>query len=60
MVGDDVWADVLSAQRVGMRGALVLTGRHGAAELARAAASRSGRMPDVVAQSLSAMVGALD
>ncbi len=60
MAGDDVWADVLAAQRVGMRGGLVLTGRHGAPELARAAAARSRRLPDVVAESLSAIVAALD
>lgn len=60
MVGDDVWADVLAAQRIGLRGALVLTGRHGAPELARAAAARGGRMPTIVAESLAALVAALD
>ncbi|HVL53350.1 MAG TPA: HAD-IIA family hydrolase, partial [Vitreimonas sp.] len=34
MVGDDVWSDALAPRRAGMRGILVLTGKHGEDELA--------------------------
>lgn len=61
MVGDDIWSDVLAGQRVGLRGVFVLTGKHGPAELARAAAQRrGGGAPDVVAASLAEVVAALD
>lgn len=62
MVGDDLWNDVLAAQRAGLRGAFVLTGKHGPAELRRAAASAPprGGAPDVVAASLAAIARALD
>jgi len=43
MVGDDVWTDVLAAQRVGLRGLFVLSGKHGRAELAQAAAGSAAR-----------------
>jgi HAD superfamily hydrolase (TIGR01458 family) len=59
MVGDDVWTDVLAAQRAGMRGILVRTGKHGDAELAEAAGRRrGGGRPDAVAGSLAEVVAA--
>jgi HAD superfamily hydrolase (TIGR01458 family) len=61
MVGDDVWNDVLAAQRLGMRGVFVRTGKHTDAELRQAADQpRGGGVPDLVAASLAAVVGALD
>lgn len=57
MVGDDVWSDVAAAQRAGLRGVLVLTGKHGDAELARLAAR--GRTPDAVLPSIVAVVAAV-
>jgi HAD superfamily hydrolase (TIGR01450 family) len=65
MVGDDPDADVRAAQRVGMRGLLVLTGKTTADQLA--AGRRTGRQlgrgrraPDAVAPSLPEIVAALD
>jgi HAD superfamily hydrolase (TIGR01458 family) len=61
MVGDDVWSDALAARRTGLRGVVVLTGKHGAAELAQAAGQvRGGGRPDAVAASLAHVVRALD
>lgn len=60
MVGDDVWNDVLGAQRAGLRGAFVLSGKHGPDDLARAATGPRGRRPDAVAASLGEIVAALD
>lgn len=60
MVGDDVWADVGGGQRAGLRGILVLTGRHGLADAAQAARGPRGRRPDAVAATLSSLVAALD
>jgi len=61
MVGDDVFSDVLAAQRLGLRGVFVRTGKHGEAELAAAAARRrGGGRPTAVAASLAAVVAALD
>jgi HAD superfamily hydrolase (TIGR01458 family) len=61
MVGDDVFSDVLAAQRLGLRGIFVRTGKHGDAELASAAARRrGGGVPTGVAASLSEVVRALD
>jgi HAD superfamily hydrolase (TIGR01458 family) len=61
MVGDDVWSDVLGAQRAGLRGVLVLSGKHGAAEVERAAAQRrGGGRPDAIAPTLADVVSALD
>ncbi|HEX8939063.1 MAG TPA: HAD-IIA family hydrolase [Candidatus Limnocylindrales bacterium] len=60
MVGDDVWNDCLAAQRGGLRGVLVLTGKHGEAELRQAAAGRPPARPDAVAPSLAEVVAALD
>jgi len=61
MVGDDVWSDALGARRAGLRGIVVMTGKHGPEELARAAAQgRGGGDPDAVFGSLSDVVAALD
>ena len=60
MVGDDLWADVLGGQRAGLRGVLVLTGKHGPAEVGRAATQRGGGRPDAIAPSLAEIVAALD
>jgi HAD superfamily hydrolase (TIGR01458 family) len=60
MVGDDVWTDALAAQRAGLRGFVVLTGKHGQEELDEAAAMRrGGGRPDGVAASLAELVAAL-
>jgi HAD superfamily hydrolase (TIGR01450 family) len=60
MVGDDVWNDVLGAQRAGLRGAFVHGGKHGDAELADAARRRrGGGRPDIVADDLATLVAAL-
>ena len=50
MVGDDSGADVAAAQRVGLRGVLVLTGKHGPADVERGRPpERGGRGPDAIA-----------
>jgi HAD superfamily hydrolase (TIGR01458 family) len=59
MVGDDLWNDVRGAQRAGLRGVFVRSGKHGDAELARATAGRGGRAPDAVAASIVEVVAAL-
>ncbi len=60
MVGDDVWIDVGGAQRVGLRGIFVRTGKHGDGDLAAAAArSRGAVRPDGVARSIAEVVAAL-
>jgi HAD superfamily hydrolase (TIGR01458 family) len=61
MVGDDVNSDVGGAQRVGLRGVFVRTGKHGDNELAAAAArARGAVVPDAVAPSIAEVVAALD
>lgn len=61
MVGDDLWTDVFGAQRTGMRGIFVLSGKHGRRELERAAKQRrGGGRPDGIAASLAEIVAALD
>jgi HAD superfamily hydrolase (TIGR01458 family) len=60
MVGDDVRTDVRAAQRAGLRGVFVLSGKHGPADVEAAAAERGGRRPHAVAQSLAEVVAALD
>lgn len=60
MVGDDLVADVQAAQRAGLRGVLVLTGKHGPRDVATLAGRRSGTRPDAIAPSLAGLVGALD
>lgn len=59
MVGDDPEADIRPAQRVGLRGVLVLTGKTDSADVARLGRGRR-RPPDAVAPSLAAAVAALD
>jgi ribonucleotide monophosphatase NagD (HAD superfamily) len=59
MVGDDPVADVAAAQRVGLRGILVLTGKVGAEDVP-ALVRRRGRGPDAIAASLAEVVAALD
>jgi len=59
MVGDDLWNDIRGAQKAGLRGVFVLSGKHGKAELARAAAERGGREPDAIAPSIVEVVAAL-
>lgn len=60
MVGDDVRTDIRAAQRAGLRGIFVLSGKHGPADVEAAAAERGGRRPDAIAPSLSEIVAALD
>jgi HAD superfamily hydrolase (TIGR01450 family) len=59
IVGDDLWNDIRGAQKAGLRGVFVLSGKHGKAELARAAAERGGREPDAIAPSIVEVVAAL-
>ena len=59
MVGDDPDADVRAAQRVGLRGILVLTGKVTAHEAAQRVDGRR-RAPDAIAPSLAEVVAALD
>ncbi len=59
MVGDDPIADVRAAQRVGLRGILVLTGKT-SAEAAATLATGARRPPDAIAASLAEVVAALD
>jgi HAD superfamily hydrolase (TIGR01458 family) len=60
MVGDDVRTDIRAAQRAGLRGILVLSGKHGQADVDAAARERGGRRPDAVAPDLIAVVEGLD
>jgi HAD superfamily hydrolase (TIGR01450 family) len=62
MVGDDPRADVAAAQRVGLRGILVLSGKTNRADLERAGrtARRPSRGPDAIAPTLADVVAALD
>ncbi len=61
MVGDDLRADVAAAQRVGMKGILVLSGKTDAPEAERAMRRAAGaRGPDGVAATLADVVAALD
>jgi HAD superfamily hydrolase (TIGR01458 family) len=59
MVGDDLWNDVRGAQRAGLRGVFVRSGKHGDAELARLAVERSGRSPDAIAASIADIAASL-
>ena len=59
MVGDDVFSDVGGARRAGLRTVFVRTGKHGDAELARAASGSRGYRPDAVAPSIAEVVAAL-
>jgi HAD superfamily hydrolase (TIGR01458 family) len=60
MVGDDVRTDIRAAQRAGLRGIFVLSGKHGLADIETAVRERGGRRPDAVAPSLAEVVAALD
>jgi HAD superfamily hydrolase (TIGR01450 family) len=60
MVGDDPRADVAAAQRVGLRGILVLSGKTTAAEARALASSGRRRGPDGIAATLTEVVAALD
>ena len=71
MVGDDPQADVAAAQRVGLRGILVLTGKTSRGDVERAASAGIGQLPrgragrpfrgpDGIAPSLLEVVAALD
>jgi HAD superfamily hydrolase (TIGR01458 family) len=60
MVGDDLWNDIRGAQRAGLRGVFVRSGKHGDAELARAAGGRGGRAPDAIAPSITQVLAALE
>jgi len=59
MVGDDLWNDILGAQKAGLRGVFVRSGKHGDADLARLASARAGRAPDAIAASIREVVEAL-
>jgi ribonucleotide monophosphatase NagD (HAD superfamily) len=58
MVGDDPLADVRAAQRVGLRGFLVLSGKTSSADVAAGRLPR-GRAPDAIAPDLASIVDAL-
>jgi HAD superfamily hydrolase (TIGR01458 family) len=60
MVGDDLWNDVRGAQKAGLRGVFVRSGKHGEAELARVSSERGGRAPDAIAPSLVEVVAAME
>lgn len=60
MVGDDLEADIRAAQRVGLKGILVLTGKVSAGRLDSLPMSGRRRPPDAVAPSLADVVAALD
>ena len=59
MVGDDLWNDIRGAQKAGLRGVFVRSGKHGDPELARVTGERGGRAPDAVAPSITEVVAAL-
>ena len=61
MVGDDIRSDVLAAQRAGLRGVFVLSGKHSLDDLEHLRAEgRRTRLPDAIAPSLADVVAALD
>ena len=59
MVGDDLWNDVRGAQKAGLRGIFVRSGKHGDAELKRAAGERPAWVPDAIAPSVLDIVADL-
>jgi HAD superfamily hydrolase (TIGR01458 family) len=59
MVGDDVRTDVRAAQRAGLRGVFVESGKHGSRDVEAAARERGGRRPDAIAPDLATVVAAL-
>src|SRR4029453_16406083 len=60
MVGDDIRTDVRAAQRAGLRGIFVTSGKHSRADAETAAAERGGRRPDAPAAPRADVVPALD
>ena len=60
MVGDDLLSDIRAGQRAGLLGVLVLTGKHGLAEVERLGQGPRGTRPDAIAPSLGQVVAALD
>lgn len=60
MIGDDVRTDIRAAQRSGMRGIFVLSGKHGPADVEAAAMERGGRRPDAVAADLAEVVAEMN
>lgn len=60
MVGDDIDADVRAAQRLGLRGVLVLSGKTARADVTGRLPGRGRRAPDAIAASLADVVAALD
>jgi HAD superfamily hydrolase (TIGR01458 family) len=60
MVGDDLLSDIRAGQRAGLLGVLVLTGKHGAADLERLGQGPRGTRPHAIAPSLADVVAALD
>ena len=59
MVGDDIRTDVLAAQRVGLRGVFVLSGKHSRGDVETVVRGRGWRAPDGIAQTLLEVVRAL-
>jgi HAD superfamily hydrolase (TIGR01458 family) len=59
MVGDDLWNDIRGAQRAGLRGVFVRSGKHGDAELGQLAAEPGRPAPDAIAGSITEVVAAL-
>jgi HAD superfamily hydrolase (TIGR01458 family) len=59
MVGDDVRTDIIAGRRVGLRGAFVLSGKHGLDDVEIAARERGGRRPHAIARTLLDLVEAL-
>ena len=59
MVGDDIRTDVLAAQRVGLRGVFVLSGKHTRGDLELVARGRGRRGPDAIGARLLEVVRAL-
>ena len=61
MVGDDIRTDVLAAQRAGLRGVFVLSGKHTLDDLEHLRAEgRRTRLPEAIAPALADVVAALD
>jgi ribonucleotide monophosphatase NagD (HAD superfamily) len=59
MVGDDAFNDIGGGRRAGLRTAFVRTGKHGDAELAKAASGVRGYRPDAAVPSISEIVAAV-
>jgi HAD superfamily hydrolase (TIGR01450 family) len=60
MVGDDIRTDIRAAQRAGLRGIFVTSGKHSVADIETAATERGGRRPDAVAADLAAVIRAIE